>query len=220
VAKKSVPSSASRSSKARKGSTPVSRRSHPRSKASKRSAASDSSAKQEIASREVIAILATQLEILATLRAPTTTTKNKPGTFIRQAARLIESIPQYLAVPFEQLTTDEMRAYIQSQSERRAEEDAHWERNMPPLLTYKEAASAPWCRFKTWKRLLNFMKRYEYPPRYYPHINLAGYQVAINKEQTEKRDSERLRKRTARKKPTPKAKSLADSQAKLGDKRG
>jgi hypothetical protein len=164
--------------------------------------------------------LATLREILATLRDPNTSTKNKPGTFIRQAAKLIESVPQYLAVPFEQLSTDEMRAYIQSQSERRAEEDAHWERNMPPLLTYEQAAREPWCRFKTGKRLLNFMKRYEYPPRYYPLINPAGYQVAINKEQTEKRDSERLRKRTARKKPTPKAKSLADSQAKLADKRG
>jgi hypothetical protein len=163
---------------------------------------------QEEPSFEAIAILATLLD-------PNTASGNKPGPAIRRAVELIKSVPHYLTPQFEDLSTDEMRMILSDQARRHEEEDAKWERHIHPLVTYTEAVAQldpKWCRFKTERQLFNFMTRHGYPARYFPRINRAGYDIAINIEKAAERESERLRKEKARSGNGKKGKSLPDKK--------
>jgi hypothetical protein len=147
---------------------------------------------QEEPSFEAIAILAALLD-------PKTAASNKPGSAIRRAFELVRNVPHYLTPQFEDHSTDEMRTILSNRARRHEEEDAKWERDTHPLVTYTEAvAHSKWCRFKTDWQLFNFMTRHGYPARYFPRINRAGYEIAISIEKAAERESERLRKKKAR----------------------
>jgi hypothetical protein len=169
---------------------------------------------QEGPSFEAIAILAALLD-------PKTAASNKPGPAIRRAFELVSSVPHYLTPQFEDLSTGEMRMILGNRATRHEEEDAKWERDTLPLVTYTEAVAqldSKWCRFKTDWQLFNFMSRHGYPARYFPRINRAGYEIAINIEKAAERESERLRKEKARSQKEKKAKSLRDKPSQLPDK--
>jgi hypothetical protein len=199
-------SSSRRSSKTRRGRAPGSKRGTGTNTPKERKlwpASLNGLAGQEEPSFEAIAIVAALLD-------PKTASSNKPGPAIRWAVELIRSVPHYLAPQFADLSMDEMRMILSNQSRRHAEEDAKWKRDIHPLVTYNEAVALLWCRFKTGRQLFNFMTRHGYPARYFPRINRAGYEIAINIEQAAERESERLRKEKARSEKEKKAKSLPD----------
>jgi hypothetical protein len=164
------------------------------------------------------AVLHAQIANLAVSLDPSGMKSSDPGPVLRQAAALIERVPEYLHVGFEKLSSEEMKRFLLIQIQSRDAEDADWDRDIPPHFTFFEAVNKNWCRFKTVKGLYRFMKQQGYPGRYFPSINIAAYQIAEKRERAAKQDSERLRKQKARSQKEKKTKFPADKKSKHSDK--
>jgi hypothetical protein len=155
---------------------------------------------------EAIAILATQLEILATLRDPKTAASNKPGTFIRQAARLIESVPQHLTPRFEELSTEEMRRDFLERLATIEAEDNAWKLEQAPHITFHEAIQKEWCRHKSLRGLTSILERVRYPERCFwsgGRINQPAYKVVLQRDHERRKRVNAEQKREKRKPKSP-----------------
>ena len=156
--------------------------------------------------REAIAILATLLEILATLRDPKTAASSKPGTFIRQAARLIESVPQHLTPRFEELSTEEMRRDFLERLATIETEDSAWELDQAPQITFDEAIQKEWCRHKSLRGLTSVLERVRYPERCFwsgGRINQPAYEAALQRDHERRKRINAEQKREKRKPKSP-----------------